>query len=71
MPGLGTAQAESAKAYARAKGLSRGETPVKLTYSFSVEHEYITTNYGALNDLVMASNDELYVTQVISWGNIF
>eukprot|EP00904_Undaria_pinnatifida_P007493 jgi/Undpi1/3874/HiC_scaffold_16.g07242.m1 len=56
-------KAASARANARAKGLSRGEVPVKLTYSFTVEHEYITTNYGSLNDLVMASNDEIYVTQ--------
>lgn len=56
-------KAASARASARAKGLSRGETPVKLTYSFSVEHEYITNNYGGLNDLVMASDDEIYVTQ--------
>ena len=61
--GYCTWQAESTRASARAKGLSRGETPVKLTYSFSVEHESITTNYGVLDDLVLASDDELYVTQ--------
>ena len=29
-----------------------------------MEHEFITSNYGVLNDLTMAGDDELYVTQV-------
>lgn len=49
---------------ARKKGISTGSVPVKLTYSFSVEHEYITENWGVLGDLVLVDDDELYVTQV-------
>lgn len=52
---------------ARAKGLARGGSPVKLTYSFTVEHDAITTNYGVLNDLVLVDDDELYVTQYVAW----
>eukprot|EP00752_Nemacystus_decipiens_P009105 g8129.t1 len=54
---------------ARAKGLARGVSPIKLTYSFSVEHEFITTNYGVLNDLVLVDDDELYVTQFLAWSH--
>lgn len=61
-------QAEAAKLAARAKGLSRAQTPVTLTYSFSVEHDIIKNNYGALNDLVLVDDDELYVTQVSFCG---
>lgn len=52
---------------ARAKGLARGVSPLKLSYSFTVEHEVISTNYGVLNDLVLVDDDELYVTQWMAW----
>lgn len=44
-----------------------GETaPIKATYSFSVEHELITSSFGILSDLVLVGYDELYVTQVVT-----
>ncbi|CAM9090142.1 unnamed protein product [Scytosiphon promiscuus] len=61
-----TARAAAAVKAARTKGLARGVAPLKLTYSFSVEHEIINTNYGVLNDLVLTSDDELYVTQFLA-----
>lgn len=54
---------------ARAKGLARGVSPIKLAYSFTVEHEFITTSYGVLNDLVLVDDDELYVTQYLAWSH--
>ncbi|CAM9376658.1 unnamed protein product [Ectocarpus sp. 4 AP-2014] len=60
------AKAVAAAKAARAKGLAKGQTPITLTYSFSVEHELITTNYGVLNDLVLVDDDELYVTQFLA-----
>ncbi|CAM9654065.1 unnamed protein product, partial [Ectocarpus fasciculatus] len=60
------AKAVAAAKAARAKGLAKGQTPIKLTYSFSVEHEFITTNYGVLNDLALVNDDELYVTQYLA-----
>lgn len=60
-------QAAAAAKAARAKGLARGVSPIKLTYSFTVEHDFITTNYGVLNDLVLVDDDELYVTQFLAW----
>eukprot|EP00903_Cladosiphon_okamuranus_P013564 g12635.t1 len=62
-----SAKAAAVAKAARAKGLARGLSPIKLTYSFTVEHEVITTNYGALNDLVLVDDDELYVTQYLAW----
>lgn len=47
-----------------AQGLPEGVAPVKIRYSFSVDHEFIRSSYGVLNDLVLVSDDELYVTQV-------
>lgn len=31
-----------------------------------MEHEFITTNYGVLNDLALVDDDELYVTQFLA-----
>lgn len=63
---INTQAAAVAKA-ARVKGLARGGSPIKLAYSFTVEHDFITSNYGVLNDLVLADDDELYVTQYMAW----
>lgn len=60
-------QAAAVAKAARAKGLARGLSPIKLTYSFTVEHEAIITNYGVLNDLVLVDDNELYVTQYLAW----
>ncbi|CAM9884975.1 unnamed protein product [Pylaiella littoralis] len=59
-------KAAAAARAARLKGLAKGGAPFKLTYSFTIEHEVVTTNYGVLNDLVLASDDELYVTQFLA-----
>lgn len=66
-------QEAKARASARSRGLSRGTIPIKLEYSFSVEHELLNNNHGALNDLVLVNDDELYITQArqrlygVSW----
>lgn len=57
-------QDSAARAAAIAKGKSEETTPIKLTYSFSVQHKLTASRVGILNDLVLVSDDELYVTQV-------
>lgn len=57
-------QEAKARASARSRGLSRGTIPIKLEYSFSIEHELLNNNHGALNDIISVDDDELYITQV-------
>lgn len=65
----GEPRGRAATAAAIASEFSEETAPVKVIYSFSVEHELITSSFGVLSDLVLVGYDELYVTQV-EWTEV-